>query len=134
MWIEKGRILNTLAFKMSHRLIWDATSTSESHLIRSLRDREIDVFAWGGNDIPEWCKDEHGGVLPGMKYIVTLRANLSSLAQSLRIQHGPKGNQFYQLDYDVFIHFDGKELRARLQWNENGVLWEGPAKVIPSWS
>ena len=59
-----------------------------------------------------------GTLLPGMRRICTLKADLSSLKGSLKVQKGPKGQDFWRVEHSVAILFGGTQLRARLQWYE----------------
>ncbi|KIM26381.1 hypothetical protein M408DRAFT_192451 [Serendipita vermifera MAFF 305830] len=132
MWIRKGTVLQgTFAHKLSYHLAWDATTTSQKELASKLTTVEIEVFAWEGDDVPIWCKDEHGGALNGMRLICTLNADLSALAGGLQIRTGLRGTKFYRVDYDVCVYFGGTQLRAKLQWKEKGGLRESMVKVMP---
>ncbi|KIM23512.1 hypothetical protein M408DRAFT_262801 [Serendipita vermifera MAFF 305830] len=131
-WIPKGTVLRgTFAHKLSYHVAWDATSPSETDLIGGLGTTRIEIFAWEGDDIPTWCKDEQGRVMNGMRLICTLQTNLSALAGGLELKKGTRGRRFYQVDYDVCVYFGGTQLRAKLQWKEKGKLREGPVTVMP---
>lgn len=133
VWVKKGTILQgTFAHKLPYHRAWDATSMSDGDLIRNLGVVGIEVFGWEGDGVPIWCKDEEGkGVLSGMRHICTLNADLSALAGQLRIKNEPGGKKFYRVDYEVCIYFGGTQLRAKLQWKENGVLRESPVAIMP---
>ncbi|KIM20151.1 hypothetical protein M408DRAFT_30596, partial [Serendipita vermifera MAFF 305830] len=132
MWIMKGTILQgTFAHKLSYHVAWDAASTSKNELAGKLGGIGIEVFAWEGNGVPTWCKEEDGTALEGMRLICTLNANLSTLAGGLQIKSGPRGKRFYQVDYDVCVYFGGTQLRAKLEWKERGRFREGPVTVMP---
>lgn len=132
MWIKKGTVLQgTFAYKLPYHLAWDATSMSESELIRKLGVVGIEVFAWEGDGIPTWCKDEQGGVLKGMRLICTLKADLSAIIGGLQINNGPRGTKFYRVDYNVCVYFGGTQLCAKLQWREKGVFRESQVTVMP---
>ncbi|KIM23492.1 hypothetical protein M408DRAFT_27841 [Serendipita vermifera MAFF 305830] len=131
-WITKGTVLQgTFAYKLSYHVAWDATSTSKPELAHKLGDIGIEVFSWEGGNIPIWCKDEHGQILNGMRFICTLNANLSALAGGLQTITGRNGKRFYRVDYDVCVYFGGTRLRAKLQWKEKGILREGPVTIMP---
>ncbi|KIM26383.1 hypothetical protein M408DRAFT_192539 [Serendipita vermifera MAFF 305830] len=132
MWIMKGTVLQgTFAHKLSYHVAWDAASTSKTELASKLGEIGIEVFAWEGNGVPTWCKEEDGTVSRGMRLICTLNANLSTLAGGLQIKNGPRGKRFYRVDYDVCVYFGGTQLRAKLEWKERGRYREGPVTVMP---
>lgn len=131
-WVTKGTVLQgTFAHKLSYHVAWDAASTSKTDLSGDLGTIGIEIFAWEGDDIPTWCKDEQRRVMNGMRLICTLQANLSAFAGGLELKNGPRGKKFYQVDYDVCVYFGGTQLRAKLQWKEKGKLREGPVTVMP---
>lgn len=126
-WVTKGTVLQgTFAHKLPYHLAWNAASTSKSEIFNRLTAVQIEVFAWNGDDIPVWCKDENGKVLEGMRLICTLNADLSAVSGALQMREGPKGKSFYRVDYAVCIYFGGTQLRAAIQWKEVGVFRESP--------
>ncbi|KIM20664.1 hypothetical protein M408DRAFT_333875 [Serendipita vermifera MAFF 305830] len=132
VWIKKGDVLRgTFAHKLPYHVAWDAASTSQTELVSRLGTIGLEVFAWEGDSIPTWCKDEHGGVLKGMRLICTLNADLSALAGGLQTMITRHGKKFYRVDYNVCVYFGGTQLRAKLQWKEKGVFREGPVTVMP---
>lgn len=82
-----------------------------------------------------------------MRTVCTLRADLTGLRPSLRSQRGPKGEEFYRVDFVISVMLGGTSLKARLTWNEGvrGLTFftmftdlikderrEGPVTVIPN--
>lgn len=59
-----------------------------------------------------------GNLLPNMRRVCTLKADLSGLARSLKVQKGPRGQDFWRVEHSVAVLFGGTQLRARLQWYE----------------
>ena len=53
-----------------------------------------------------------------MRRVCTLKADLSGLARSLKVQKGPRGQDFWRVEHSVAVLFGGTQLRARLQWYE----------------
>jgi len=132
LWIRKGTVLQgTFAHKLPYHVAWEASSMLQRELSLNLKTVGIEVFASEGDNVPVWCKDEQGDVLKGMRLICTLNADLSALAGALEITVGPHGKKFYRVDYEVCVYLGGTQLRANLQWKENGVLREGPVTVMP---
>ncbi|KIM26377.1 hypothetical protein M408DRAFT_330568 [Serendipita vermifera MAFF 305830] len=131
-WVTKGTVLQgTARYKLPYHIAWDAASTSKNDLLNGLTTVRIEVFAWDGEDVPVWCKDEDGNVLKGMRLICTLNADLSALEGGLQMMNGPRGTKFYRVDYNVCVYFGGTQIRAKLQWKEKGVIRESQVAVIP---
>ncbi|KIM20153.1 hypothetical protein M408DRAFT_148390 [Serendipita vermifera MAFF 305830] len=60
-WIKKGTVIQgTFAHKLSYHVAWDAALTSKNELAGKLGEIGIEVFAWEGNGVPTWCKEEDG--------------------------------------------------------------------------
>ncbi|CAG7852189.1 SubName: Full=Uncharacterized protein {ECO:0000313/EMBL:KIM25808.1} [Serendipita indica DSM 11827] len=91
-----------------------------------------DVFAYDGEDDIKWGRDEHGQLARDVRTVCTLRADLSGLRSCLRAQRGPKGEEFYRVDFVISILLGGTSLKARLVWQEGDERREGPVTVIPN--
>jgi hypothetical protein len=97
----------------------------------------VDIYAWEGEGHIDWGRDESGNLLPNMRRVCTLKADLSNLQRSLKVQKGPRGQDFWRVEHSVAVLFGGTQLRARLQWYE-GVsasflkLMNGPCKLTES--
>ena len=59
-----------------------------------------------------------GNLLPGMRHLCVLRANLSGLKGSLT-RHTSPYFTYWRLDYEVIINFKRAKLQAKLRWTEN---------------
>lgn len=59
-------------------------------------------------------------MVPKMRHVCDLRADLSQLKDSLVKHTGPDGVEYWKVEYSVLIMFGGTQLQARLQW-EDGV-------------
>jgi hypothetical protein len=71
-----------------------------------------------------------GTVLPGMRLVATVSADLSQLCKGLKRQYGSRG-RFWQVDFEIVIKFGLTSLEAYLKWEEDGVKRQGPASLIP---
>ncbi|KIM25808.1 hypothetical protein M408DRAFT_330992 [Serendipita vermifera MAFF 305830] len=91
-----------------------------------------DVFAYDGEEDLVWGRDDKGSLAPGVRTVCTLRADLTGLRPSLRSQRGPKGEEFYRVDFVISVMLGGTSLKARLNWNEGDERREGPVTVIPN--
>ncbi|KIM23517.1 hypothetical protein M408DRAFT_262970 [Serendipita vermifera MAFF 305830] len=129
-WIKKGTILQgAIAYQLPYHLAWDI-NTPMDEIKKSLGTTQIEVFAWEGDNVPIWCKDERGHLMQGMRPVFTLTADLSALAGGLHQTNGFRGKRCYRVNYLVCVYFGGTQLRATLRWQEKGGTCESAIKVI----
>ncbi|KIM25133.1 hypothetical protein M408DRAFT_331419 [Serendipita vermifera MAFF 305830] len=106
-----------------------------SRFYRPVQDRlgsySCNLAIWEGEGNPSWVIDLKGEELPQLRRLCILKADLSGLKNSLKFEIGPKG-EYYRVNFRVAIRFGGTQLQARLQWDEQGVLQEGPISIIPN--
>jgi hypothetical protein len=69
-----------------------------------------------------------GELLPGMRRLCNLRANMTSLLPSLTLRANPRNQEtFYQLDFQVVMSFKRAKIQAKLTWNENVCILAEPS-------
>ncbi|KIM24672.1 hypothetical protein M408DRAFT_331646 [Serendipita vermifera MAFF 305830] len=125
-WIKKGSVIgDELSKVFNYQRIYKT-------LDNGLGSFSVDIYAWEGEGHTDWGRDESGNLLPNMRRVCTLKADLSGLARSLKVQKGPRGQDFWRVEHSVAVLFGGTQLRARLQWYEGDQLREGPVSVIPN--
>ncbi|CAG7852131.1 SubName: Full=Uncharacterized protein {ECO:0000313/EMBL:CCA70381.1} [Serendipita indica DSM 11827] len=125
-WIKKNSVIgDELSKTFNYQRIYKT-------LDHGLGQFAVDIYAWDGEGHTDWGRDESGNLLPGMRRVCTLKADLSNLARSLKVQKGPKGQDFWRVEHSVAILFGGTQLRARLQWYEGDALQEGPVSILPN--
>ncbi|KIM20881.1 hypothetical protein M408DRAFT_118947 [Serendipita vermifera MAFF 305830] len=95
-----------------------------------LTDIRSTIYVYDGDEVPRWITDTKGERLPQMRRLCRLKADMSSLRGSLQPCCGLLG-PYYEVHYTKSIRFGGTKLQARLQWEENGTLREGPITIIP---
>ena len=78
----------------------------------------IDIYAYDGEGDTDWVRDESGNLLPNIRRVCRLTADLSGLRGCLTLQKGPEGQDFWQLSYGVHVCFGGTALKARMTWYE----------------
>ena len=76
------------------------------------------IYAYDGEGDTDWALDESGNLLPQMRRVCTLTADLSGLQRFLRVEKGPKGQNFWRVNYSINVYFGGTVLKARLMWHE----------------
>ncbi|KIM86827.1 hypothetical protein PILCRDRAFT_4705 [Piloderma croceum F 1598] len=59
-----------------------------------------------------------------------ITADTSQMAKALRPLHGPGGTRYYRLSYRIVLLFGLTELKAQIDWMENGEQKRSPAKVV----
>ncbi|KAG8820065.1 hypothetical protein FRC19_009172, partial [Serendipita sp. 401] len=91
-----------------------------------------DVFAYDGEEDIIWGRDDQGNLAKDVRVVCTLRADLSGLRSGLRAQRGPRGEEFYRVDYTISVMLGGTSLKARLNWYEGDERKEGQVIVIPN--
>ncbi|KIM25126.1 hypothetical protein M408DRAFT_331414 [Serendipita vermifera MAFF 305830] len=91
---------------------------------------EYTIFVYDGDEVPWWITDIKGKRLPQLRDLCKLKADMSNLQGSLQPHKGPQG-PYYMADFTVSIRLGGTKLEARLQWEEDGILREGPITIIP---
>ncbi|KIM25119.1 hypothetical protein M408DRAFT_223687 [Serendipita vermifera MAFF 305830] len=91
---------------------------------------ELDVWEGEGSS-PRWTEDVYGCRLPQIRTLCSLKADLTALRYSLK-EKGPAYKRYCEVCFSVVVRFGGTQLQARMQWEENGVLREGPISILPN--
>ncbi|KAF8594084.1 hypothetical protein BDV93DRAFT_565803 [Ceratobasidium sp. AG-I] len=81
---------------------------------------------------PEWMRFKTGRLMPGFQQVCTVKADLNVLRNAFQIVNAPNGVPYRVLKFSVCIHFGRTELKAFLEWVENGVTHTGPAYMLSS--
>ncbi|KAG8793236.1 hypothetical protein FRC12_003453 [Ceratobasidium sp. 428] len=75
-----------------------------------------------------WTND--GRLNKGYEKICEIVADLSGMRQTPKKEVGPDGD-YYKRGFNIALQFGGTELRAFLEWEEDGKTRTGPALIIP---
>ena len=78
----------------------------------------LDIYAYDGEGDPDWTRDESGSLVPNIRRVCTLRADLSGLQRFLKVQKRSSGQVFWKVYFNVKVLFGGTALKARLTWYE----------------
>ena len=78
----------------------------------------LDIYAYDGEGDTNWALDESGNLLPNIRRVCTLHADLSGLQKSLKAKKTPEGQTYWKIFYKVNVFFGGTALKARLTWEE----------------
>ncbi|KAF8305225.1 uncharacterized protein EI90DRAFT_2244419 [Cantharellus anzutake] len=92
----------------------------------------IYAFTLSDEEGPYWALDPDGKPEYGIECVCEITADLSNLRGGLveKISR-EQGGKYWLLDYNVVIEFGDTELRAYLEWTENGETKRGQASLIP---
>ncbi|KAL5632455.1 hypothetical protein ACGC1H_005424 [Rhizoctonia solani] len=96
-----------------------------------LKSMSMDLYAYPGDDEPDWIWDENENQLPIFRKVCTISADLRGLEGALERKIGLRGSEYWELEVAVCMRFGGTELEAFLEWTENGITRTGPVFVVP---
>ena len=88
------------------------------NLDADLGTSSVKIYAYDGEDSPDWLQDESGYALPKFRHVCTLVADLSGIQKFLKVQLGPEGQNFYRVSYNINVRFGGTAIKAKITWNE----------------
>ena len=95
---------------------------SYARVLNSLDDRlgtfSMDIYAYDGEGDIDWARDESDDLLPNIRCVCTLKADLSGLRRFLTVRKGSQGQDFWTASYSVNVFFGGTALKARMTWFE----------------
>ena len=69
----------------------------------------VDIYAYDGEGDTDWVRDGSGNLLPNVRRVCTLTADLSGLRGCLTLQKGSEGQDFWKVS---------TALKARMTWYE----------------
>ena len=100
----------TLGLERVHRTLEDALDHIPMY--------SMDIYAYDGEGDTDWAEDESGNLLPHIRYVCTLKTDLSGLQKFLKVEKGLNGQNFCAVMCSVNVYFGGTALKARLTWYE----------------
>lgn len=108
--------------KEFHQKYWQ-----EGSHIRSMESLYVDLLCYRGpSPAPDWID-----LNPHMfSTLCTVQADTSGITRSLALEMGREGQAFYTIRFDVVLLFGLTELKAQLQWVENGETKRCPAVIV----
>ncbi|KAG9124306.1 hypothetical protein FRC07_012076 [Ceratobasidium sp. 392] len=95
-----------------------------------LNNFKIKLYAWTIDNEPPsgWLRDPYGNLNRGYEEICQVEADLSGMHQALKSRDG----DYYYLDFTIALYFGGTELRAFMEWEQDGETRTGPASILPN--
>ena len=76
------------------------------------------IYAYDGQGDIYWVYDDSGDLLPNIRRVCTLAADLSGLRNFLTVQKAPEGQDIWEVQFGVNVRFGGTALKARVTWYE----------------
>ena len=111
-WVKKNSVIGE---ELSKTFSYDCLYKTLDNILGTF---SVDIYAYDGEGDTYWAVDESGNLLPHIRRVCTLKADLSGLQKSLKVQKGPKGQDFWRVEHSIKVHFGGTALKARLMWYE----------------
>ena len=78
----------------------------------------LDIYADDGEGGTAWVYDKSGNLLPNIRRVCTLAADLSNLQKFLKVEKGSNGQNFWTVWFSINVRFGGTALKARMTWYE----------------
>ena len=78
----------------------------------------VGIYAYDGEGDTQWAKDESGNLMPNIRLVCTLTADLSGLQRFLKVKKTSKGQHFWEVSYNINVSFGGTNLKAKMTWYE----------------
>ena len=78
----------------------------------------MDIYAYDGEGDADWVHDESGHLMPNIRRVCTLTADLSGLQRILTVKKGTEGQDFWLVIFSVNVRFGGTALNAKVTWYE----------------
>ena len=78
----------------------------------------LGIYAYDGEGDTDWVWDESRNLLPNIRRVCTLAADLSGIRRFLKVQKSLEGQNFWKVSFKVKVFFGGTALKARLAWYE----------------
>ncbi len=111
-WVKKNSVIGE---ELSKTFDYDRLYNT---LDNSLGNFSLDIYAYDGEGDTDWARDESGNLLPNVRRVCTLTADLSGLRGSLTLQKGSGGQDFWKVGYRINVRFGGTALKAKVTWYE----------------
>ena len=93
----------------------------------------LPVYAYDGEGDTDWLWDESNNLLPNIRLVCTLKADLSGLQKFLKVQKTSAGQDFLGMSFKVKVLFGGTALKARLMWKEGVSILHFHPQVTDIW-
>ena len=93
-----------------------------------------DIFAYDAEGDIYWALDEQGSLLPTIRRVCTLKADLSGLQKFLKAQKTSDGRDVWKAFYTVNVFFGGTALKAKMTWYEGVSISRFLPQITDTWS
>ena len=93
----------------------------------------LPIYAYDGEGDTDWAWDESDKLLPNIRRVCTLKADLSGLRSFLKVQKSSGGQKFWELAYEINVLCGGTALKARMTWYEGVSISHFHPQVTDIW-
>ena len=104
-----------------------------NNLDKGLGTYSVDIYAYDGEGDIDWAEDESKNLLPNVRRVCTVAADLSGLQRFLKVQRRSDGQDFWRVDFNISVLFGGTALKARLTWHEGVSISHFHPRVTDIW-
>ena len=112
VWVKKGSVIGE---ELSHSIEYYRVF---KNVDEGLGNLDAEIYAYDGEGDTDWVWDESDNLLPNIRSVCKLVADLSGLRGFLKVERGSDGQEFWKVTFYVKIFFGGTALKARLAWYE----------------
>ncbi len=111
-WVKKNSVIGE---ELSKTFSYRCTYKTLDHGLGTFC---LEIYAYEGEGDTDWARDESGNLLPNIRRVCTLAADLSGLRRFLKVQRSSEGQEFWDVAFKVNVLFGGTVLMARMTWYE----------------
>ena len=111
-WVKKNSVIGE---ELSKTFIYDCVYKTLDDFLGTF---SVNIYAYDGEGDIDWTKDESGNLLPHIRRVCKLKADLSGLPRFLSVEKAANGQNVWRVKYSVNVYFGGTALKARLTWYE----------------
>ncbi len=93
----------------------------------------LGIYAYEKEGDTDWARDESGNLLPNIRRVCTLAADLSGIRRFLKVEKSSEGQNIWKVFFKVNVFFGGTALKARLAWYEGVSISHVHPQVTDIW-
>lgn len=90
-----------------------------------------DLYTFSLDDCPDWLRDKSGCLLDAFKRVYSMPADLDAMQGALHARINARGGKCWALVFNLCFRFSYTEVKAFLEWVENGEIRTGPVTIVP---
>ena len=126
-WVKKNSVIGeelskTFNYSSAYKTLDDGLDTFT-----------MGIYAHEGEGDTDWLWDESRNLLPNIRRVCTLAADLSGIKRFLKVHKSSEGQNFWKVFFKVKVFFGGTALKARLAWYEGVSVSHFDPQVTDIW-